>query len=305
MQKRLSVQRQPFLFSPFTILHKITSMTITRFILAGSLLWSLGSFAQTPASLQLEKGRKLTLQNNSSTNADLGMGMEMKNNSKQIFDIDVIDINETSLSLQFRLKKLTMDIDAMGQQVTYDSDKESDRQSEIGKSIPEDMYKTDTVRISRLTGKLIDRKRKNAEQADANENPMAGMMSGVGNADQGEIVADMFFMIPKDIKTGENWKDSLIEKTMKKYLTYTLQAIDGDKATVLVNEQSNISTESEVQGMAMQVNMTGNNKYTLIVDLKTGLTLSKTMDSDITGTIEVMGQSQNISSKSKSEKTVL
>ena len=35
------------------------------------------------------------------------------------------------------LKKMTMDIDAMGQQVTYDSDKETDRQSEIGKSIPE------------------------------------------------------------------------------------------------------------------------------------------------------------------------
>ncbi|HCY88635.1 MAG TPA: hypothetical protein DHV17_00100 [Chitinophagaceae bacterium] len=280
-------------------------MNIARFLLAGSLLCSFSSFAQTPTSLQLEKGRKLTLQNNSSTNADLGMGMEMKNNSNQIFDIEVIDINETTLSLQFRLKKLTMDIDAMGQQVTYDSDKESDRQSEVGKSIPEDMYKTDTVRISRLTGKLIDRKKKNAEQSDANENPMAGMMSGIGNADQGETVADMFFMIPKDIKTGDTWKDSLIDKSMKKYLTYTLQDIEGDKATVLVNEQSNISTESEVQGMAMQVNMSGNNKYSLTVDVKTGLTIKKTMYSDVTGTIEVMGQSQNISSKSKSEKTVL
>jgi len=280
-------------------------MTITRFLLAGMMLCSPGVFAQTPASLQLDKGRKLTLQYNSTTNADLGMGMEMKNNSSQVFDIDVIDINETSISLQFRLKKMTMDIDAMGQQVTYDSDKETDRQSEIGKTIPEDMYKNDTIHINRITGKMIDRKKKNAEQVDADANPMAGMMSGVSNVDQGETVADMFFIIPKDIKAGGSWKDSVIDKSMKKYLTYTLQGIEGDKATVLVQEQSNISTESEVQGMAMQVNMSGNNKHTLTIDVKTGLTVKKTMDSDITGSIEVMGQSQNISSKSKTEKTVL
>lgn len=280
-------------------------MNMTRFLLAGSLICSLGAFAQTPASLQLDKGRKLTLQYSSTTNADLGMGMEMKNNSSQVFDIDVIDINETSISLQFRLKKMTMDIDAMGQQVTYDSDKETDRQSEIGKSIPETMYKNDTIRINRVTGKLIDRKKKDVAEADANDNPMASMMSGMSNTDMGETIADMFFIIPKDIKTGDNWKDSVIDKSMKKYLTFTLQGIDADKATVLVNEQSNLSTESEVQGMAMQMNMSGNNKHTLTLDLKTGLIIKKLMDSDINGTLEVMGQSQNISSKSKTEKTVL
>lgn len=251
--------------------------------------------AQTAQKIIIAKGKTINMHSAMTMNMDLGMGMDMANNSNNNYSIQVLDVNDQTITIASTLTRMTMSVDAMGNQTTYDSDKADDKKSEIGQSIPEKMFLPDTVQIDRLTGKIINREK--AISADADANPLDGMMQAFGNGNNSTFIQDLFFIIPAGIKTGNQWQDSIVEKGLKKKTTYTLTSIEKEMATVSISETSAIDTESEVQGMTMQINMNGTTKGSILFNTKTGMVEKKSNEAELNGSIEMMGQSNPISSK--------
>lgn len=272
------------------------------------ILLSLGpvcSFAQTPERLDISKGKKITIVKSTVGDADLGMGMSMNTKSSEFHNLEVLDQNENTIIIKHVLSRLTMDMDAMGQQNSYDSDKPSDRTSEMGKEIPEEMFATDTLQVDRITGKILNKKEKKKASGSEEENPMNGMIQALGSGVSSSIIEDVLFSIPKDIKAGGQWVDSSsAEKGMKITRNYTYNKLENGIATVQLKEVSDLSTTSEVQGMSMQLTMNKNSQSTLQLEAKSGLITKKEMTADVNGAIEVMGQNSPISSKSSMTITV-
>src|SRR4051812_39849446 len=83
--------------------------------------------------ITLAKGQVITV--TTTSNSDAQMGIPMKMNMSGTSIISVIDVNDKDYKLSNTTSKLTLSINAMGQESTYDSDKEADKDSEIGREV--------------------------------------------------------------------------------------------------------------------------------------------------------------------------
>ncbi len=270
------------------------------------LLFSAPAFclAQSPAGLSIQRGKKINVVKQTSTEIDMGMGLTMNNKNDNYYSLEVLDVNDTAITFKNTLTRMTLDMDGMGQQSSYDSDKASDKDSELAKNLPPDMFQADTVQLSRKTGKIINPKIKESVTGKQDENPMNGLMEAMGSAGKTAVLSEVVFIIPGDIKVGGQWQDSVSDKGMKRVSSYQLKELSDGKATISLLEKTDLNTDSEVQGMSMQLAMNSVNQSTLQVDTKTGLLIKKDMAADMNGSIEMMGQNSPISSKSKISFTV-
>src|SRR6476660_8001351 len=97
-----------------------------------SLFLALGSVAQkSDGKIVLNKGQKFKVTTTSSQEADMGMGMEMKNFTTSTNDFVVLNADDKNYTMTSTLTGLKLSMDFMGQQNNYDSDKKEDSASEI------------------------------------------------------------------------------------------------------------------------------------------------------------------------------
>lgn len=144
------------------------------------------------------------------------------------------------------------------------------------------------IMIEKNSGKVTEINKKIVEVED--DNPMAAL-TGAGNKSLEATTAAAFFYIPTDKKVGDTWSDSVSENGMKGLKTFELQSVKDNIATVAVKTKSKGSISKEMQGMQMEISMDGTSLGVIIVDIKTGLVKKNTQDSDVTGTLDMMGQS--------------
>jgi hypothetical protein len=262
--------------------------------LAIAMLSYTGSFAQKDSKIKLTRGQKITVTTNNSMDAD--MGMAMKNTSSTKNEIIVLDATADHYTVSNTITSMNLSLDMMGQQTTYDSNNAADRDSEIGKGVSQKINKPDTLQLSNLTGTVISNKKK-TDAADENANPMSGMMQALGNNGDDLAVSNAFFIIPDGKKAGDSWSDSTTDKGMKIVKSYTLKSVEKDMATILLTGKTDGATETEMQGMQLLININSTLNGEMQVNTNTSLVAKKTLTTDLTGSIEVMGQSTPISSK--------
>jgi hypothetical protein len=260
-----------------------------------AILSGISSFAQKDAKIKLAIGQKISVMTNNSMDAD--MGMAMKNTSSTKNEIIVLDATADHYTVSNTITSMNLSLDMMGQQTTYDSNNAADRDSEIGKGVSQKINKPDTLQLSSLTGTVIN-SRKKTDAADENANPMKGMMEALGNNGDDLAVSNAFFIIPDGKKAGDSWSDSTNDKGMKIVKSYTLKSVDKDIATIILTGKTDGTTETEMQGMQLQININSKLNGEMQVNTNTSLVAKKTLTTDLTGSIEVMGQSTPISSKS-------
>lgn len=264
----------------------------------------LAALAQTPVRIDTKKGKTYKVTSVTNGEMDMGMGMTMNSKSTNQYQVEVLDVIGDKAILKSTLSRMNIEMDAMGQQQSFDSDKQADRESELGKNIPADAFKPDTAEISLASGALIESPGATKVKTEADDNPMNGMIQAMGESDAGAVAGTLHFIIPAGVKAGDQWKDSSSTKGMKRQVTYTLESIDKNIASIKMDETTQMNSEQEVQGMAMQVSMSGSNKGTLKVNTDTGLIQSKEINSEVNGSLEVMGQSNPISAKNKATLTI-
>lgn len=271
-----------------------------KIFITASTLFAFAVFAN--AQIKLTKGQKITAQATNNSNSDMGMGMEMKSNSSNTVSIDVVgENNDKSYNVSATITKMVVSMDMLGQQMNFDSDKQEDKDSELGKELTPMLNAPDTMLVDKATGS-IDRIKKN-ESPDAKDdiNPLEGMMKGVGGNIQTEtILAGAFFILPKDKKTGDSWSDSTTLNNMKTVRTYKINAIEKNIATILLTTTLTGSGETEMQGTPVNFTINTISTGEMIVDTKTSKVSKTTTDINMTGSFDVMGQSMPITSKGKS-----
>lgn len=260
-----------------------------------------GTSQKTEPRVFLNKGQKLLVKTTSSQDADMGMGMEMKNASSSSYNLVVLDAGKDNYTVTNTLTGLKISVDFMGQSTSYDSDKKEDADSELGKSV-KNLNIPDTVIISNNTASVTYKKQADTATLDGS-NPFESMFESLSSND-GRIVDELFLVIPAGLKTGDKWYDSSSTATIKSVKEYELQSVDNGIARIKTFFKVDNNSQVELQGMQVTISMTTQSTGTIITDTKTSIVSKRTATAQINGSLELMGQTMNVTGSSTSTTTV-
>ena len=260
------------------------------------------SFAQSSGKIVLNKGQKFIQETSSNvliTQEMMGQSMESKIDIKSANTIEVEDVNDTSYSLINTVTKMKMNMSAMGQDMSYDSDKK-DNDSTIGKSMDKVLNNPKNVEISKV-GRVINKEETKKKDTEGDGNMMTGMLDNLLNNSSAEGSTLAFQVIPSRAKVGDSWSDSVNNDNLKSNTTYTIKELKGNDATVTVKGSMQVNQKTEAQNMEVTSNSTGGFTGELIIDTKTGIVKRRNTALETTGTVEVMGQQIPMKTKVTSE----
>ena len=246
-------------------------------------------------NIKLDNGRKITATTTTTMDMDMGVAGQMKIASKATNVLNITGADDKNYNATNTVTKLTMSQEGMGQSVEFDSDKKEDRESDIGKAAGKELDKPAQITIDKGTGKIIEINKKKSPEDQEDKNPMADIMGDTQGAEV--TAANAFFVIPIGKKVGDKWTDSTTEAGMKGIKTYELKSINNGIADIAVKVSTKGTLTKEAQGMQFDINMTSTGDGAMLVDTKTGLVKKNDVTNDVTGTLDVMGQSMPITMK--------
>lgn len=255
-------------------------------------------FSQGNNGIKIQKDRVILATSVSSSEMDMGMGMQMKTSNNTSNKLLIIGEDAAAYQLSNTLTKIKTEMDFMGQQNNFDSEKPSDMESETGKAMAAQINKPDTLTLEKLTGKAIRNKKNDASMPEVNEaNPLAGLMNSMNSSADVQVVENAFFIIPAGKKTGESWSDSLSDKSMKSKRVFTIKSIEGNTATISYSGTIDVTGTQEIQGSEVAITMNTKLSGEIMLNPATNLVSKRTMNSDISGSIEMMGQAMPVTAK--------
>ncbi len=276
-------------------------------LLAAVCLFDLTASAQiSSGKLLLAKGQKIQIDNNikSVINQEMmGQAVEITIDANMIHQVEVKDKKTNSYLVSSTLTKLSTNGSAMGQEMKFDSDKKEDLESETGKALKDQLNVSKEVELNENANVI------NGVKKDSKASPGGQLMDMVNNvtgggSDESNGANAAFEVIPSGKKAGDSWSDSSITDEIKTYRNYTIKAVNGNNATVLLTGKQITKKKVEQQGMEINVSMEGKLSGEGIVDMNTGLVKQKTTIMDGTGSAEVMGQSIPVTTKVTTTTTV-
>lgn len=267
-----------------------------QFLLPLVLLMCLTAGAQ---KINLTKGKQITITATANQEMEMSsMGMLMKNNSSSTAVVEVKGSDNTNYNTTYKLTRMKISMDVMGQQNSYDSEKPEDKTTEIGKSVEGKIGQELKVLVDKNSGRSkLEKTDETKKEEPAPENPFQGLMENFGGTDEGATVETAFFIVPAGKKVGDVWMDSVTNNKMKEVKTYTIKSLNGNEASINLFSRMEGTSSVEAQGMQMDITISAKTEGVINVDVKNSLVKKRTSVSDITGTIEMMGQSMPLTSK--------
>ena len=266
-----------------------------RKLFLGALILSAVSVSAQNVSRKalLLKGQQFEQQNQINMNITQEMGgqtMEIKMESSFNSLIDTKDETPAGYAVATTLKKVLMNMNAMGQEMTFDSDKKEDMDGQMGAAYKDKIGKTKEFVVSK-DGIITEVKTKDTKEEEST-GMMSSMMSGANEQQKEGANFQAFANIPaKGAKVGEAWTDSTRDGDSHSLTTYTLKQVTGDEGTVSLTGDLTISREIQQQGTTMQMQMSGTTSGEYTFDVKTGIIKTRKALTKTSGTVDVMGQS--------------
>lgn len=249
-----------------------------------------------PWKVKLEAAQVLkvsTISSNHISQQVMGQDIQINANTDIFDSVYVIGKIKDGFTLSKTTTRMKMDMDAMGQQKNFDSDKKEDMDGEIGEKLKDKIGVVAQAEVTekgeiRLTSVVKE------EQADA-------MSSILPINNDSASIAGYFLAAPKEaVKAGESWKDSLITEGNKFETTYTFLKIESGQAIFSFESIMNTEGTQTANGMEIKVNLKTSSKGTLKVELSSGLVLERVSESKVNGKSEVMGMEIPITGEFKS-----
>jgi hypothetical protein len=282
-----------------------------KFIVPAILLCSLAVQAQKASNkLQFQKGQKLEVSTTVKSASQM-MGQSIDINIASTRLLDVQNVTGGNATIANKVKRLQVAFDGMGQQKNFDSDKEEDRDSEMGKNFEKGLKNSFTMTVDpygKVTAVKADAGNPNngndsSSQEDIMSSLMGGIMEGFNLPEVGD--ATEFAILPaNEVRKGESWTDTTAaEKDIVRKATYTVADINSNDIVVDYTEEVATKTTKENMGMQVDIDKKDKNTGKITLDRKTGLLKQKTITTETTGTASVMGQ--EIPLDSKATKTVV
>jgi hypothetical protein len=262
-------------------------------ILSIAFLFYCGiSFAQNSNGIKLKKGQTITLNSVVNSETEMQMGA-MKNDINSTIKLNVVDENAESFTISSSIAQMKMNMDGMGQNMSYDSEKPEDKDSELGQAMGDKIKKVDTYILNKKTGKTTKVKKEGGDEEEAGG--MGGMFS---TGDEDGTANAAFFLLPEGKKIGDSWSDSTFNKGITTKETYTIKSIVGEIATIDVVGTMTGVKEQEANGMT--ISMTFNTKTTeqKLVNINLGLVTKVSSTTDGTNSMDMMGQQMELTIKS-------
>ena len=270
--------------------------TINLFATAAILTCSV-LFAQTNNKLDLKKGQKYLVENNSSTYSTTevqGQPMEVTIKATTTYQIEVTDNKDNLYNLTNTIKNVKMELTQMGQQVNFDSDKKEDLDGPMGSAFKTYLGVPQKVTINNQGDLMTEASKKTDKSA-----------TPLGDFESTGFGASMAFQaLPKELKVGQTWKGSKTADGTITNTNYTVKAINGDFATLTISGDMDINKKMEQMGMEMTAKSKGKFTGEEVVNIKTSIIQSQSMVINSDGNIEVMGQELPTSAKVTSTTSV-
>lgn len=233
----------------------------------------------------------------------MGQSMEIKMETNSNGLLEVKDVSADGYTVANTVKRVVMNMSAMGNEQNFDSDKKEDLDGPIGQTVKD---KIGVAREYKLNKDGVITALPEAAKKDDPNSMMGGVMGG---AMEDELVGNTYsalIAIPAaGVKVGDSWNDSTITKENKVRNTYTLKQVNGNDAVVDVKGTLNVDREMEQQGMAMQMSMNGTITGELTFDTKSGLIKTRKQNTKATGSIEVQGQTVPLTLDTTAETTAV
>ena len=258
---------------------------------------------KTTNKIVLAGGQKILVETNITMEASLSPGMDMTGNTSSANTLEMKTGTDSSYTISNTLTKVKLNMDMMGQSNSFDSDKKEDKESEIGKGVADKLNKPVDISINKLTGKILPGNKTNNKKSDDQINGAGGLLGIFSGTAEDAVVSEAFSLLPQGKKVGDNWTDSTIEKNNKVVRVYTLRSINDKEAIIQLDIVTEATTTIEQQGMSMDFTSITKTKTDITTDIITGLVKTRTSQSDISGSMQVMGQSMPITAKTTSTST--
>ena len=109
------------------------------------------------------------------------------------------------------------------------------------------------------------------------------------------VVSGAFKLVPQGKNVGDQWADTTTEKDQKTIRTYTLKSVSGNDALIQLDIVTTANTKLDMQGMEFEIKTTTKTSGDITTDINTGLLKTKNTKSEITGSLQLMGQDVPIS----------
>jgi hypothetical protein len=225
----------------------------------------------------------------------MGQSMEVNINSTINRSFDIEDVKSGTATIEHKVKRVQFDFDAMGQKQAFDSEKEEDMKGDMGKSMEKNIKNKYTITVDpsgNITAVKADDD--NTNKTTENSTDMMGnMMAQFAEGLEVPKIGDLF---PLQLKAkgaltkGQSWSDSLKGPEIGA-ITYTVNSIVGSDILIDYKSEGSAKRKQDVgNGMVMDIDMKNKMSGKITLDKKTGLLKQKTVESDGSGTMEVMGQ---------------
>ncbi len=255
-------------------------------------------FAQS-AKIKLSNGQKIMVVNTTEVQASLAMGMELSSNSVTTNALEVKNSTEKGYTISNALTKIKVNMNMMGQPNNYDSENKEGNNAEMAKIFDERLNKPVDIVIDNTTGIALTDKKK-VKKDDTEANPADDLLAMFSDNSDDAIVSGAFEMIPQGKSAGNSWSDTTNAKDMKTIRTYTLKSVTGNEAVIQINTVTKAVNKLNFQEMEFEIKSETKTTGEIITDINTGLVSKRTTVSDITGSIQMMGQDMPITAKSSS-----
>ncbi len=247
---------------------------------------SLTGTAQT-TKIDVQKGQKYKVENStkqSSSAEVMGQTMENNSDSKTITLFEILTTGQEGINLQSTVTKMAITASAMGQEMSFDSDK-TDNSGPLADMLAAVLNKPNTLQLNEK-GVIT----KQDQEGSSTSSALTG-----GNT--ATITTDLFIpaLIGKELKVGDSFTDTFSVKKEKYDSrdsgTYTVKAIENGLATISYSGTQVVNAAIEQMGMEMNTYSNNIVKSDLYVDIKTGLLLLKSSVIESNTTVDAAGMS--------------
>lgn len=270
---------------------------------AFSLLLSVALQAQTVnIKPQVPKDKKLEEVTNVkvvSTMEAMGQSIETDVKSNNTATLVVKDKKPEGTTFTYAITKMKIDVNAMGQSMSADSEKSGDMDSPMGQGLKQVLNKNMDIEVDN-NGVI-----KNIGGMEPGIKEVMQQTGGMANGlSAGTAFSPVFSTRGKTLKVGDTHTEVVSTESIKSETVYTLVSVNGKTAVFSFKGTSTVTGKTEQSGMEMTTNVKGNVSGTVEVDTETGVALKRTMEMTGDGAMNMMGQDIPMKMKTSSVTTV-
>jgi hypothetical protein len=255
--------------------------------------------------LQFRQGQKLAIQielKSTVTQQAMGKAIDFSTEGSVLHHYKVLAIADNNTTLNHEIENMSFAFDGMGQKHAYNSKNPADTTSQFDEYVKNILSKKYQLIID-ANGKVLQAKPEKMEHVKADERIIlvSGMIKDITEITYPPRKGDAsFFKIfpAKEISQGESWADSVKTETGSVKTVYTLSEIKD--STIVIDFNSTGTTISKTMMMGREATTTMNNASNgkIILDGITGIILEKTITTESNGSMEAMGGTMPVTSRS-------